>query len=124
MNSITIETAAGQTQFAPGAEVDVYLDWQLEEAPEAIELRVVWNTHGKGDLDLGVADTIRFDFPTASGSRQVTLTLPVAPYSFSGRLVSLQWGLECVALPSGTSTRREITIAPEGQEVQLLQPDS
>lgn len=38
MNSITIETAAGQTQFAPGAETDVYLDWQLDEDPEAIEL--------------------------------------------------------------------------------------
>jgi len=75
-------------------------------------------------MDLGVAETVRIDFPAASGNRQMTLTLPRAPYTFSGRLVSLQWGLECVALPSGTSARKEITIAPEGQEVQLLQPDS
>ncbi|QDU36928.1 hypothetical protein Mal4_12290 [Maioricimonas rarisocia] len=124
MNSISIETAAGQTHFAPGAEIDVYLDWQLDEDPAALEVRVVWHTAGKGDMDLGVAHTVRLDHPTASGNRQMTITLPRAPYSFSGRLVSLMWGLECVALPDGTSARKEIMIAPQGDEVRLPQTSS
>ena len=106
-------------EFEPGAEVDLELRWELEEPPEAIELRIVWNTAGKGDTDFRVAAVQRFDHPSAIEACRETVTLPHSPYSFSGTLVSLMWALELVALPQEDSTRTEIVIAPGGREVTL-----
>lgn len=120
MSRLSIETSGGSTTFDPGAEIDVFLEWDLEEEPEAVELRLVWNTSGKGDTDLEVARTERFEWPSRSGSRRTTVTLPREPYSFSGKLISLIWALELIALPGEASTRREITIAPGGREVRMI----
>lgn len=119
MSRLTIETPTGQTAFEPGAEIDLYLEWDLDDEPEAIELRLVWNTSGKGDTDLEVARTERFEWPSRRESRQASVMLPRQPYSFSGKLVSLIWALELIALPGDASTRREITIAPGGREVRI-----
>ena len=62
---------------------------------------------------------ITIDSPNQSDSRRVDVPLPKAPYSFSGKLVSLVWALELVVSPSGESYRREISIAPGGSEVGL-----
>ncbi len=103
--------------FEPAEEVQVGVGWKLLEAATSIELRVVWNTSGKGTQDVEVVHRELFEFPSAEDSRRPTLRLPREPYSFSGRLVSVMWALELVALPSGASTRQEIVIAPGGQEV-------
>ena len=119
MSNLHIDTAEQQTAFEPGAEIEVYLEWDLDEPAEAVELRLVWNTSGKGTTDVAVVKTVRFDGPSQQESRRTTLTLPLSPYSFSGTLVSLIWALELVALPSGESARTEITIGPGGEEVVL-----
>ena len=92
---------------------------ELDEPPEAVKLRLVWSTRGKGESNLGVAETVRFENPTASESRRCTLQLPNAPYSFSGKLISLIWSIELEAEPSEESVQTEITIAPGGVEVVL-----
>ena len=120
MSRLQVDTVGDQTEFEPGAEIDVYLEWELDTSPDVIELRTVWNTSGKGDTDVGVVATQRFDLPSPQESRQTTITLPIGPYSFSGKLISLMWGLELVALPGCESTRREITIAPGGREVAIM----
>jgi hypothetical protein len=119
MSRLSIETPTSLTAFEPGAEIDVYLAWDLESEAEVIELRLVWNTSGKGDTDLEVVQSQRFEWPSRNESRQTTVTLPRQPYSFSGKLISLLWALELIALPGEESTRREITIAPGGREVLI-----
>jgi hypothetical protein len=119
MSRLGIETADGRSVFEPGAEIDVFLEWDLEDEPEAVELRLVWNTAGKGETDLEVARSERFEWPARNGSRRTTITLPRNPYSFSGKLISLIWALELVAFPGEVSTRKEITIAPGGREVLI-----
>lgn len=119
MNELMIDIANGQTNFLPGEEIDVTLSWNLELPPDRIEVRLVWNTSGKGDTDIGIAQVIPFDMPSQSDRRVTAIQLPTAPYSFSGKLVSLMWGIELVALPSGESYRKNVTIAPEGNEVRL-----
>ena len=113
-----LEISLGERHaFEPGEEIEVGVGWKLRESAKSIELRVVWNTSGKGTQDVEVAHREVFEFPSAEDRRRATLTLPREPYSFSGRLVSVMWALELVALPSGVSTRQEIVIAPGGQEV-------
>ena len=119
MNELVIELADDVTTFEPGAQLASTVRWELDDEPESVELRLVWNTAGKGDRDLHVVDTVVFDRPRRRESREVNLTLPAQPYSFSGKLISLIWALELIAFPSNASWRREITIAPGGEEIQL-----
>lgn len=119
MSEFAIETHDGRTGFEPGETVDILVAWKLEEAPEAIEVRTCWMTWGKGTRDVASVRTERLDAPRAAEGRRVRLRLPAYPYSFSGKLVSLVWFLEVVALPSKEGTHIHITIAPGGQEILL-----
>ncbi|HUG91195.1 MAG TPA: hypothetical protein VML55_10190 [Planctomycetaceae bacterium] len=119
MSRMHVETTDGQTRFEPGAEIHVRLEWDLEREPDTLELRLVWNTAGKGTADLDVVETVRFDAPMSHGDRTASMRLPDSPYSFSGKLISLVWALELVALPGRESTRHEILIGPGAREVQL-----
>lgn len=117
----------GRTEFRPGEMVEVEVGWELAQVPQRVELRVVWNTSGKGTQDVGVAETVTLDDPANSERRRVTVQLPNAPYSYSGRLLSIVWAFELVVTPwtsgamfasaSDRSTRTEIVIGPEGREV-------
>ena len=78
-----------------------------------------WFTRGQGIEDAGVVETVRFDRPLREEARPFRIRLPGAPYSFSGKLISLIWAVELVSEPSKEAGRQEITIAPGGQEVQL-----
>jgi len=119
MNQLELHTPEGRTRFAPGEEIVLDTSWELDEPPERIELRVVWNTAGKGTTDLSVVQTVPVESPQPRETRRIEVVLPRQPYSFSGQLISLIWALELVAIPSETSTRQEITIAPAGREVRL-----
>jgi hypothetical protein len=118
MNDLSLDIA-GQTSFEPGEQITVEARWNLDGPPDAVELRVVWNTAGKGDVDIQVVDTVRIESLPAADTRPLALSLPRKPYSFSGQLISLIWALELVALPSRASTRLEITIGPGGKKVSL-----
>ncbi|MCA9075446.1 MAG: hypothetical protein KDA93_10455 [Planctomycetaceae bacterium] len=119
MNILQIDIAGGQTSFEPGDEIDLTLSWELEQAPESIELRLVWSTSGKGTTDLEIVQTVPFEFPSPRETRRTSITLPASPYSFSGKLITLQWALELIAFPAEESTRQEIVMAPAGTEVRL-----
>jgi hypothetical protein len=118
MNELSLDIA-GRTSFEPGEQITGEARWNLDSPPDAVELRVVWNTAGKGEVDIEVVDSVRIEAPSAADTRHLTLTLPRKPYSFSGQLVSLIWALELVTLPSRASTRLEITIGPGGKKVSL-----
>jgi hypothetical protein len=116
---LTIDTVDGRRAFAPGETVDVTVSWQAYERAEAIELRLVWYTHGKGATDVSVVQAERFEEPAPVDARRCRLALPTSPYSFSGKLISLAWAVELVVLPNGPSTRLDLVVAPEGREVEL-----
>lgn len=122
MSTLSIETTDGRTAFEPGEEVELDLHWELEEAPETLELRLVWNTSGKGTTDIEIARTEPIEEPSASGRIRKTIRLPRSPYSFSGKLVAIIWALELVALPKEESTRLEIVIGPGNAEVRFGDP--
>ena len=121
MPDLAIEFENDRRSFEPGEEISVMLSWNLESPHQAIELRAVWNTEGKGTTDLGIEHSITIDSPDSTGSRRMSFTLPEAPYSFSGHLISLVWALELVVKPSEQSCRKEFTMAPGAAEV-ILRP--
>lgn len=119
MNQLRLGTRDDRRNFQPGEELTGAAGWEFEHAPQALEVRLLWFTRGQGTEDVAVVDTVRFDHPAAAEARPFRFQLPAAPYSFSGKLISLLWAVELVALPSKESARVEFVLAPEGREVVL-----
>jgi hypothetical protein len=119
MSQLKLATRDNQTVFRPGEEIQGAAGWQLDPPPKSVEVRLFWYTRGKGTEDAAIAQTVRFDHPKPEEARPFQFTVPEAPYSFSGKLISLIWALELVAEPGRESTRLELVVSPSGKEIQL-----
>jgi hypothetical protein len=86
---------------------------------EQLELRLFWYTKGKGDRDVQIVDSRAWANPALQERRDFRFTLPRAPYSFSGKLISLIWALELVEPRTGEEARVEFVMAPTGREILL-----
>ena len=116
---LTIVPASGDACRKPRAVLELVARWSLPSAPRSLEARLFWFTRGKGTEDAGVVATELVPAPAAHGEHRVRFTLPEAPYSFSGRLISLIWAVELSA--DHTAARWEFVLAPEGREILLRQ---
>jgi len=119
MNELNITIADNRDAFEPGEELTGTVSWRLERQPRAVELRLFWFTRGKGTEDAGIVERMRFEPATVEETRSFRFRLPEAPYSFSGKLISLVWALELVAEPLKQAARQEFILAPDGREVRL-----
>jgi len=119
MSQMHLELADGKTEYRPGQSLEGVAFWELAEAPRTIEVRLYWQTQGKGTVDLEIVRTVTFNGVAAQDRRPFRIELPAGPYSVSGKLVSIVWGVELVAEPKGDSDNIEITISPTGREVRL-----
>lgn len=116
---IAIKLDQQPPHYAAGENISGELTWSELPADFAgLELRLFWYTNGKGDRDLEVVASARLNQPGTQGRRRFAFSSPLAPYSFSGKLISLSWALEAVPLPGGDSHLAELVIGPNGQEVQ------
>lgn len=116
---LEVQLDGGRSHFEPGETLSGTLQWLLDDPPDAVELRLVWLTRGRGDQDVGISRTLRIEAPAATGSDRFELELPSGPFSCSGRLLSIAWALELVALPGDRAARVDLVLAPEGREVTL-----
>ena len=112
-------TSDDRTAFKPGEVLELSVLWALPAKPESLEVRLFWFTRGKGTEDIEIISTERIAADAPAGETKVLFTLPVAPYSFSGKLISLIWAAELVAEPGAHSTRFEFTLSPTGKELVL-----
>lgn len=119
MSLIQVQIRDGYTAFHPGDVVEGTVLWQLEPGPAEIEARLFWYTTGKGDQDIGIVETLPFANPGPTDRRQFRFHLPAGPYSFSGKLISLEWAVEVVAQPGDVAGRAEFTLSPTGDEIRL-----
>lgn len=118
---LTLTTVDGRTEFEPGETFEVIARWQFSRRSGEGELRLLWETSGKGTTESSLLANYSFMPPALEGSQRFRVTLPSAPYSFSGKLVSLLWYVELEFEDINEQTRLEITVAPLGKEV-LLHP--
>jgi hypothetical protein len=116
---LTLQTTEGRTWFEPGKLIEGQASWHFEEEVDAIEVRLFWYTSGKGSQDVGIVRVLRTEAPGISGSRDFSIRVPEAPYSFSGKLITLAWAIELVALPSGETERLDVLIGPRPVEVDI-----
>jgi len=119
MGWLQINTDGGKTAYLPGEAVSGSVRWQFEQRVDRMELRLFWYTRGKGTRDVGIAASQTIEAPQPEGNQSFSLALPEAPYSFSGRLISLLWSLELVIQPGGEAQATEIVMSPTGSEILL-----
>jgi hypothetical protein len=120
--SLDIKPTSGDVARKPGGVIELEASWSLPETPRSLTTRLFWFTRGKGIQDFGLVATEPLP-GTVRGEQRVKFTLPAAPYSFSGKLVSLVWAVELVA-DDVEAARWEFVLAPEGTPILPLQPSS
>ena len=116
---IQVETRDGVTSFRPGDEVSGRAWWQLGRTPTEVVARLFWYTQGKGTQDVVIVQEETFPGPGEQDQRKFSFRLPDGPFSFSGRLISLIWAVEVVALPGDDTGRVEFTVSPTGDEIRV-----
>ncbi len=116
---LTLQTTDGGTWFKPGKLIEGRASWHLDGEGDAVEVRLFWYTTGKGSQDVEIVRRFRTDSPETSGHHDFSIRAPEGPYSFSGKLITLAWAIELVALPSGQTERLDLLIGPTPVEVDL-----
>jgi hypothetical protein len=119
MDELKIELRDSKSVYPPGGMVRGGVRWNLQSNPESLELSLLWYTSGKGTQDAGVVETLKWETPGASGSKDFSFVLPSGPYSFSGTLISLIWALELTVFPGSQTRRVELIVSPTGDEILL-----
>lgn len=117
MNEFEIQIENDQTAFQPGDEIRGKAKWFLEKQQEALTLGLFWRTSGRGTQDIGVPCSQTFDNPPMVGEKVFSIKCPPGPYSFSGRLISIDWGLELTGEKGKNAAIINLTIAPNGKEI-------
>jgi hypothetical protein len=123
MSALTLKPTSGGTERRPGDTLELLASWSLASAPESLEARLFWFTQGKGTQDVGVVETQPIDVPGPQGERRIRFKLPDTPYSFSGTLITLAWGVELIA-GDEEAARWEFVMAPGGREIRLGTTDA
>jgi len=116
---MNLELVDGKTRYRPGETLEGVAFWELTEAPRSVEVRLYWQTQGKGTVDLEVVQSVPFSGIGPRDRKPFRIVLPESPYSVSGKLVSIVWGVELVSEPKGDAVNIEIVISPTGEEVRL-----
>ena len=119
MIAMRIDIDDDRRWFRPGETVSGRALWTFDAASDAVELRLFWHTSGKWTQDVGIVERARFDAGSRQGDRRFYFTVPAGPYSFSGSLITLSWGLELVRIPDGDAELVEVVVAPTPVEVRL-----
>jgi len=116
---LAVFLSGNRAAFAPGERIEVAVLWALARAPGTIDVRLFWTTRGKGTEDVELVEQARIDATAVAGEERRTFTLPEAPWSFSGKLISLVWGVEVVVASTGRAERCEFVVAPGAEEIRL-----
>lgn len=124
MNLLKLMLKDERTAFQPGEPLEGGAYWDLEKMPEKIEARLFYYTKGKGSEDVEIVEKKEFEAPDLKESRKFQFKLPFAPYSFSGKLISVIWAIELVAKPLEEIERLEFILSPTGREIDLTQSNS
>ncbi len=119
---IEINTSLGVKNFRPGEVITGTLLWSFDQAPEEILVNLIWHTQGRGTEDADQVDQLVIPQQAKRGEANFSLKIPtVGPWSYSGSLISIIWVIEVVTSPAIEKAELEIIIAPEANEIVIVQ---
>ena len=116
MADIGIEVDGNRLSYRPGERLSGRVTWT---SSASARLELLWTTRGRGDADTQVIASLSWTGDAASPQSQpFALDLPAAPWSFSGKLVTLIWRLRLV-LEGGLETAADIVVSPVELPIDL-----
>jgi len=116
-----IRVQLDKAQLTPGETITGKAGWEMDDRPRSAVIRLFWKTSGRGTEDVEVVEEISVPDPNQRQLFDFSFQLPVEPYSFNGRLISLAWGVE--AIVGKQSEMVEFVMAPDGEACDLTQLD-
>jgi len=119
MSQLQITLNGDTRQFAPGENMEGTVSWDLPKQSQKFRLSLIWYTQGRAPTASGTVDYLEFNAPTRSGSKDFNFQTPNGPYSFTGKLFSINWALEFAPLPGFKSIERQIILSPSDSAVVI-----
>ena len=113
---LTLHTTDGGSWFKPGELIEGRASWHFDEIVGAVEVRLFWYTSAKAHRMSELFVRSGPMLPTPRATATFRFRVPEGPYSFSGKLITLAWAIELVALPSGETERLDLRIGPQPVE--------
>jgi hypothetical protein len=112
-----------QRNALPGGSIAGTLQWNNLSEVSSLQVRLFWVTENrKGGRDIAIIETVTFPISGPSGQSPFQFKLPDGPYTFQGKLLNLQWGVE--ALAGKQASRDMFTLGPGGAAIILTEvPD-
>ncbi len=124
---IEINLLRNNLRFTPGQPiVGIVSCEQLPSSDTSLAVRLIFYTSGKGDRDFRIVDATEIELGASALEHQADFQFvaPTRPLSFNGKLVSLSWAIEAVALPSTQTQRTDIVISDDNEAVVLTDKSS
>ena len=119
MSELNIHLNSDTNIFAPGQTMEGTISWKFDEEPQKLTLALHWYTESRAIKQSGMADSIEFERPSIKGSKDFSFEIPMGPYSFQGRLLSLNWVLELAPSLGIDLVRQPIAVSPTSQTIHL-----
>ncbi|MGH1441316.1 MAG: hypothetical protein ACRBBR_14465 [Cellvibrionaceae bacterium] len=110
MNELNI--SIDKNSYQPREQVQGSIRWQLIKPPKEIFLQIGWQTEGRGTQDNRVEYEQIFITDSHSGTENFYYELPASPYSFSGKLIELNWFIVAYTKKGKVQTSTDIIVAP------------
>jgi hypothetical protein len=111
-----LELILTKTTFEPGEHLRGKIKVDASLLTQKVEILLFWKTSGKGTEDKELARHLEYDSMDFE-ELSFDIDLPLTPYSFTGRLMTVSWYIEVACGKKKASER--IMIAPNGEEVNL-----
>ena len=110
-----------EKSLRPGDTVKGEFLWEFDRSPTALYLSLGWWTSGRGDRDEFVIESKEFSNPGAIGKESFSFNIPAkAVPSFSGSLISVEWGLQLSAKGVRIDDLIEtLTVSPTREEIDI-----
>jgi len=122
---ISIHIDYDNKDYTPGDIIKGTVLWtpsSIGKRKHDARVSLFYKTSGRGTQELHVVAEQTWPADEIKGTFE--FTLPNEPYSFSGQLISLTWGLEAISSSAEESTIHEISLTPNGQKINLERIDS
>lgn len=113
---VTLWTAE---RFAPGELLVFTVSRGAAAAPGPLAVQLGWFTEGRGTRDAAVVWSMPLPDLAPGADRAFEVRLPEAPWSFSGKLVSVAWRLEVLDAKRRPLAAAPLIVAPHGAVVAL-----
>lgn len=119
MNSISVKLEGDKVNYLPGESISGTCAWELAKDPKNVEVALLWHTHGKGTREVVLVDSVIFNAPGRSGTKDFSYALPWGPYSFQSSYIKLNWTIEVIAYPLKRCARIDMVVSPTRDTLML-----